>query len=107
MFDVNEEFRKAAEEIVELHTKKNENYGNSFSELFQKLGKRSGLVPLWNKLDRLTTLVSGGKGSVNHFESEEDTLKDLASCALMRLVEVRGDHKEGKEADASNEFLLS
>lgn len=105
MFDVNEEFRKAAEEIVELHTKKNENYGNSFSELFKKLGKTSGLVPLWNKLDRLTTLVSS-KSSVNHFESEEDTLKDLASYALMRLVELRRDNKE-KEASNSNENLLS
>jgi len=104
MFDVNEEFRKAAEEIVELHTKKNENYGNSFSELFQKLGKRSGLVPLWNKLDRLTTLVSGGK---NNFESEEDTLKDLASYALMRLVELRRQGATKETGNADHENLLS
>ena len=70
MFNTDEEFRKAALEIADLHTKKNENYGNSFSKLFDELGETSGLVPLYNKLDRLTNLVRGSK---NYFESKEDT----------------------------------
>lgn len=91
MFNTDEEFRKAAMEIADLHTKKNENYGNSFSKLFDELGETSGLVPLYNKLDRLTNLVRGSK---NYFESKEDTLKDLASYALMMLVELRRKQAE-------------
>lgn len=91
MFNTDEEFRKAALEIADLHTKKNENYGNSFSKLFDELGETSGLVPLYNKLDRLTNLVRGSK---NYFESKEDTLKDLASYALMMLVELRRKQAE-------------
>lgn len=85
-FDSQKAFKEIAEEITELHAKKNDNYGNSFSKLFDELGEISGLVPLYNKLDRLTTLVRGNK---NYFESKEDTLKDLASYAIMMLVELK------------------
>lgn len=89
--DTQKAFKEAANEIVELHSKKNENYGNSFSKLYDELGEMAGLVPLYNKLDRLTNLV---KGKQNYFESKEDTLKDLASYALMMLVEVRRKENE-------------
>lgn len=96
-FDTQAAFKKAADEIVELHSKKNENYGNSFSKLYDELGEMSGLVPLYNKLDRLTNLV---KGKQNYFESKEDTLMDLASYALMMLVEIRRKKaEETAEAD--------
>jgi hypothetical protein len=90
-FDSQKAFKEIAEEITELHAKKNDNYGNSFSKLFDELGEISGLVPLYNKLDRLTTLVRGNK---NYFESKEDTLKDLASYAIMMLVELKRQKTE-------------
>lgn len=80
-------FADVANELIELHNKKNDNYGNSYSKLFDDLGEIAGLVPLHNKLDRLTNLVKNPNS--NHFESEEDTLKDLASYAIMMLVELR------------------
>lgn len=92
--DTQKAFKEAANEIVELHSKKNENYGNSFSKLFNELGEMAGLVPLYNKLDRLTNLV---KGKQNYFESKEDTLKDLASYALMMLVEIRRKENENTQ----------
>lgn len=85
MFDTNKEFEKIAKELVDLHTKKNSNYGNSYSKLYDELGEIAALVPLHNKLDRLTNLVKGGQ---NYFESKEDTLRDLASYAIMMLVEM-------------------
>lgn len=96
-FDSQKAFKEIAEEITELHAKKNDNYGNSFSKLFDELGEISGLVPLYNKLDRLTTLVRGNK---NYFESKEDTLKDLASYAIMMLVELKRQKTE-ETSDAS------
>lgn len=80
------EFRKIVKEMANLYEQKNSNYGNSFSKLYQELGAISGLVPLHNKLTRLTTLIKGG-AEKNKFESIEDTLKDLACYAVMNLIE--------------------
>ena len=71
-------------EMYDLYKKKNANYGNSFTKLYEDLGPVAGLVPLHNKLDRLTNLVKGGK---NDFESIEDTLIDLANYAIMNIIE--------------------
>ena len=72
--------------MYNLYIKKNENYGNSFGKLYEDLGPISGLVPLHNKLNRLTSLI---KGSKNNFESIEDTLIDLANYAIMNLIELK------------------
>ena len=88
-------FREIVNDMADLYEKKNKNYGNSFGELFENLGPTSGLVPLWNKLHRATSLIKGNK---NNFESLEDTFKDLACYAIMNLIEmeaaVQGNTKE-------------
>ena len=88
-------FREIVNNMADLYEKKNQNYGNSFGELFENLGPTSGLVPLWNKLHRATSLIKGNK---NNFESLEDTFKDLACYAIMNLIEieaaVQGENKE-------------
>ena len=81
-----EMFHEIVNEMANLYAKKNANYGNSFSKLYEDLGPVAGLVPLHNKLDRLTNLVKGGH---NDFESVEDTLIDLANYAIMNLIEMR------------------
>ena len=81
-----ERFKKITEDMNDLFKKKNSNYGNSFEKLWGELGPISGLVPLHNKLDRLTNLVKGGK---NNFESIEDTLIDLANYSIMNLIEIQ------------------
>ena len=84
-------FADVANELIKLHDKKDNNYGNSYSKLFADLGEVAGLVPLHNKLDRLTNLVKNP--TFNFFESKEDTLMDLASYAIMMLVELRNAHR--------------
>lgn len=79
-------FHETIVEMEKLYQLKNSNYGNSFSKLYQDLGPIAGLVPLHNKLDRLTNLVKGGQ---NNFESIEDTLIDLANYAIMNLIELK------------------
>ncbi len=80
------EFRRIVNEMADLYEKKNSNYGDSFGQLYSELGPTSGLVPLWNKLHRATSLI---KGDINNFESLEDTLKDLACYAIMNLIEMK------------------
>lgn len=72
-------FRSIVNDMADLYEKKNSNYGDSFGQLFEELGPTAGLVPLWNKLHRATSLIKGDK---NNFESLEDTLKDLACSPL-------------------------
>lgn len=81
-----EQFKEIVKEMTELFEKKNSNYGNSFSKLYDELGDISGLVPLYNKLHRATSLI---KGNQNNFESLEDTFIDLANYAIMNLIELR------------------
>ena len=88
----NKEFNSIIQNMYNLYIKKNENYGNSFGKLYEDLGPISGLVPLHNKLNRLTSLI---KGSKNNFESIEDTLIDLANYAIMNLIELK--NSSGKE----------
>lgn len=83
-------FRSIVNEMADLYEKKNSNYGDSFGQLFEELGPTAGLVPLWNKLHRATSLIKGDK---NNFESLEDTLKDLACYAIMNLIEMEAQQK--------------
>ena len=80
------EFKKIVEEMAKLYEQKNKNYGDSFGELYKELGPTAGLVPLWNKLHRATSLI---KGNQNNFESLEDTFEDLACYAIMNLIALK------------------
>lgn len=90
-------FRSIVNEMADLYEKKNSNYGDSFGQLFEELGPTAGLVPLWNKLHRATSLV---KGSKNNFESLEDTFKDLACYAIMNLIEM--EVQKNKKCENNN-----
>ena len=85
------EFRSIVNEMADLYEKKNDNYGDSFGQLYKELGPTAGLVPLWNKLHRATSLIKGNK---NNFESLEDTLKDLACYAIMNLIELKENNNK-------------
>ena len=92
-------FRSIVNEMADLYEKKNSNYGDSFGQLFEELGPTAGLVPLWNKLHRATSLIKGDK---NNFESLEDTLKDLACYAIMNLIEMEA--QKNKKVDSLDEL---
>lgn len=93
MIDDIKRFRGITNKMANLYEKKNSNYGNSFEKLYNDLGPIAGLVPLHNKLDRLTNLVKGGH---NDFESIEDTLIDLANYAIMNLIELQKNEEDKK-----------
>ena len=93
-----DKFRSIVNEMADLYEKKNSNYGDSFGQLFEELGPIAGLVPLWNKLHRATSLVKGNK---NNFESLEDTFKDLACYAIMNLIEMEAQNDKKCENNSS------
>ena len=94
-------FRSIVTQMADLYEKKNSNYGDSFGQLYKELGPTAGLVPLWNKLHRATSLIKGDK---NNFESLEDTLKDLACYAIMNLIEMETEEaRKACKGETNNE----
>ncbi len=93
-------FREIAISLADLYEQKNQDYGDSFGKLYADLGPISGLVPLHNKLDRATNLI---KGNVNHFESIDDTFKDMASYAIMNVIEMELYNKAKQEEEGDQD----
>ena len=80
----------------ELHTTyviKNHDYGDSFAKT-RAVVPNAILVRLHDKLNRLTTLMTGEAAMVKD-ESIDDTLLDLANYALMELVEREAERSNG------------
>ncbi len=94
------EFNRICIDIMTLHQKKNHDYGNAFGDTYQDFAKRNQAMAdgyavglLCNKVGRIKSLVSSEAQVKN--ESIEDSLIDLASYAIMTLVERR--RKESEE----------
>lgn len=78
--------KEICSKLSETYKAKNNDYGDSFAKLRTKY-PNAILIRLSDKLNRLDTLIMGGKQEVD--ESIDDTLLDLANYAIMELVERR------------------
>lgn len=85
-----ETFEDITKEMIEMYTRKNHDYGDSFGETFKKLGLISAVTRISDKVNRLVSL-STKDAKVD--ESLEDTLLDLASYSVMTLIELRSDER--------------
>jgi hypothetical protein len=81
-------FESVLDEMKELHTKKNKDYGSAFHKSFEEFGVTAGVVRLNDKMERVKSLVKNGKAEVKE-ESMLDSLKDMASYAVMLYVELK------------------
>ena len=77
------------DQMHELYCKKNTDYGDSFAQMRQRYPNVIGMK-LWEKVNRLCTLLDSGKQEVLD-ESIEDTLMDIANYAIMELTERKVD----------------
>lgn len=82
-----EAFHAVCEELCDLHSRKNADYGDSFMETFQKLGLVSAAVRISDKTNRLCALTKYERHVKD--ETVEDTLQDLACYAIMALIALR------------------
>ena len=69
-----------------LYEKKNADYGDSFSQL-RKRYPNFVCMRLFDKLNRLDTIIQPGYECKVSDETIEDTLMDIANYALMELTE--------------------
>ena len=77
-------FKQITNEMADTYEKKNHDYGNSFENTLNKWGYQIGLARLDDKLSRAALLMHDD-AKVKE-ESIEDTLKDLATYAIMLLM---------------------
>lgn len=76
-------------QLNQTYQEKNADYGDSFSETYQKLGIISAVTRISDKTNRLISLA--GKTEAERMvkiESISDTLLDLANYAIMTLAEL-------------------
>lgn len=82
-----EKFKKITDQMNDLYSKKNKDYGNSFGDSFNEFGIISAVVRITDKTNRIKTLVKNNNTNIKD-ESIKDTLLDLANYCVMTLVEL-------------------
>lgn len=79
-------------ELQTIYINKNRDYGDSFSNMFNKLGIITALTRIGDKYYRLENIIATNKTYVKE-ESVKDTLKDLANYCIMTLIELEKEDK--------------
>lgn len=79
--------RRICAELTALYEAKNADYGDSFHKSYLEYGMVMPLIRLEDKLNRLKSLTKRGAAKVAD-ESMRDTLLDIASYAIMTVMEL-------------------
>ena len=82
-------FDGICQEMMELHRRKNNDYGNAAQRSFEKFGIISYVMRLGDKMNRLETLTNPNVEQKVKGEKIEDTLMDLAAYAIMAIESLR------------------
>ena len=91
MNDLVEKHLILCNQLNSIYEQKNNAYGNSFGETFEKLGIISAITRISDKYSRLVNLATHpeiNKGD----EAIEDTLLDMAIYCLMTYMELQKDN---------------
>lgn len=75
-----ESIKKITEEVTAILLKKNADYGGASFDL----GLNGNMVHLWDKVKRYRSLIGCDKKEP-HFETLEDTLRDIIGYAIIGL----------------------
>ena len=76
------------EELTSTYTKKNHDYGDSFALVRNKV-PNAIMVRIYDKVNRLDSLLLNDKEIMIEDEKIEDTLLDLANYCIMEVIERR------------------
>lgn len=87
----NIEYHKTlCEQLIDTYTKKNADYGDSFSEMFSELGVVTAITRIGDKYNRFKTLALKNEMEVVE-ESIIDTLMDMANYCIMTVMELNNE----------------
>ena len=92
----NTDFKIVIDEMLNIFSKKNHDYGDSFEKTMNEFGLVSSAVRLSDKMNRFKSLISS-ECEVQD-EKIEDTLLDLANYAILTTIWIRkNDLSSNKE----------
>ena len=101
----NERFEQLCAGISALHARKAHDYGDSFGKQWREFGILSAVIRMSDKLNRIRQLAQEAQQVDD--ESMIDTLLDLASYAIMSVIELENDQENEAQADGSQEECVS
>lgn len=91
-------FDDLCKHIMDLHNRKNTDYGNAFHELYKRFGALNYVYPrLYEKLNRVESLLKNKKDAKTSDialvadEKISDTLLDIATYCIMTVEEMQYD----------------
>lgn len=85
-------FKTITDKMLDTYKAKNQDYGNSFSNLFKECGMTYAYGHMAEKLERVKSLMED-EAKVKG-EGMKDSLKDLANYAILTIMEL--ERKEEK-----------
>lgn len=88
-------FNRITGEMQETYIKKNHDYGNAFSEMYDKLGINYGYGKIREKVNRIKTLKDNEAQVAN--EPLEDALLDCANYCILTLMEYQKRKEHGAD----------
>ena len=83
------DFNGICRDLMALHARKNNDYGNAAHESYKEFGLISYVIRLNDKMKRLKSLTKPGSKQEVKSESIEDTLMDLAAYSIMAIESLR------------------
>lgn len=88
-------FNRITGEMQETYIKKNHDYGNAFSEMYDELGINYGYGKIREKVKRIKTLKDNEAQVAN--EPLEDALLDCANYCILTLMEYQKRKEHGAD----------
>lgn len=88
-------FKDITDKMSDTYKRKNHDYGNAFSEMYDELGINYGYGKIREKVNRIKTLNDGDAMVEN--EPLEDALLDCANYCILTLMEYKKHKEHGKD----------
>ena len=90
-----ERFNEITDKMSDTYKRKNHDYGNAFSEMYDELGINYGYGKIREKVNRIKTLKDNEAQVAN--EPLEDALLDCANYCILTLMEYQKRKKHGTD----------
>lgn len=88
-------FKEITNKMCDIYKRKNHDYGNAFSEMYDELGINYGYGKIREKVNRIKTLKDNEAQVAN--ESLEDALLDCANYCILTLMEYQKRKEHGTD----------
>lgn len=88
-------FKEITDKMCDIYKRKNHDYGNAFSEMYDELGINYGYGKIREKVNRIKTLKDNEAQVAN--EPLEDALLDCANYCILTLMEYQKRKEHGTD----------